>query len=183
MEAETTKQLVEVLDTTIKIGLGVLISGVTTYFVTRSNHKHEFSKEKFKQKVILLNKATGTLEEYFSSVHRLLNEYYGIASKNVLVINELSSGIFDRLFKEDQEYLNNTNKVHRSIPQLYILGLTEIIDLLSDYDEIIVKHRNKLMIEKTIFFSQNEIKELIEKLYPQRDLIYSKISKYFDELK
>ena len=36
----------EILDTAIKIGLGALISGVTTWKVTRLQHKNEDEKER-----------------------------------------------------------------------------------------------------------------------------------------
>ncbi|WP_286258370.1 hypothetical protein [Pseudoalteromonas apostichopi] len=40
-----SKEILDLVDTSIKIGLGAVISGITTYFITRINYKNSLSKE------------------------------------------------------------------------------------------------------------------------------------------
>jgi hypothetical protein len=60
----------EIVDTAIKVGLGALISGVTTYFVTMRAHAHEIRKTLQSEKKELLKEASIKLEQSGS----LLNE-------------------------------------------------------------------------------------------------------------
>jgi len=44
------KDIIDVIDTAVKIGLGALISGVTTYFVANKNYKNDKTKSLIEKK-------------------------------------------------------------------------------------------------------------------------------------
>jgi hypothetical protein len=52
-----------VIDTAVKIGLGALISGLATYWVTRAKSKHDISKLLLEDKTKILREIAENLEE------------------------------------------------------------------------------------------------------------------------
>ncbi len=54
----------EILDTAIKIGLGTLISGVTTWKVTRLQHKNEDEKERNRRRIDNLEKVASQTQMF-----------------------------------------------------------------------------------------------------------------------
>ena len=65
----------EIIDTAIKVGLGALISGVTTYFVTTRTHSHDIRKLLISEKRDLLRSAATKLESSMSVVNHAVQEF------------------------------------------------------------------------------------------------------------
>ncbi len=53
----------EIIDSAVKIGLGALVSGLSTYMVTRKNHRHEIRKASRDDRRGLIRNAARLLEE------------------------------------------------------------------------------------------------------------------------
>ena len=60
----------EVLDTVAKIGLGALISGVATYWVTNLNHDKELEKETIHRRRQLLEQVATGIEKFWNEFRR-----------------------------------------------------------------------------------------------------------------
>jgi hypothetical protein len=58
------KEILDIVDTAVKIGLGAMISGVATYFVTKLNHKKDSEKESHKRKRELLESIAEEVETF-----------------------------------------------------------------------------------------------------------------------
>lgn len=54
--------LIEILDTSVKIGLGALISGITTYWVTINKHSHELKHELLRRRRVILEDVAEQIE-------------------------------------------------------------------------------------------------------------------------
>lgn len=71
--------VIEIVDTAVKIGLGALISGVTTYLVTNKNHKHERNHGL----VVYRRDRLVEITEHIQKAGVLINQIvYGINLKN-----------------------------------------------------------------------------------------------------
>jgi hypothetical protein len=71
----------EIVYTVVKIGLGAIISGVTTYYVTCRNHNHELIKSAIDDATALLKEAALKLEKSSTSLNVAIEEYDTIASQ------------------------------------------------------------------------------------------------------
>jgi len=62
------KDILDIVDTAVKIELGALISGVTTYYVTTLNHNNDSKKEILKRKSEMLESIAGEVETFSNAV-------------------------------------------------------------------------------------------------------------------
>ena len=81
-----TKNLYDLIDTSIKIGLSSIITGVITYKITNKNHSHEikkmekslsidFSKEKLNKKIQYFEESMEKIEPFFEALSELTSEW------------------------------------------------------------------------------------------------------------
>ncbi len=69
---------IEVIDTAVKIGLGAIISGVATYWVTNAKNKHDLKKTYVEDSIKILRETA----EYFDQSKALLNDFVHHINKN-----------------------------------------------------------------------------------------------------
>ena len=72
------KDILDVVDTAVKIGLGAVISGVSTYFITRKNQGYELSKEKSKIRYEGLDYAATHIDPWIHELTRFHSKIDGI---------------------------------------------------------------------------------------------------------
>ncbi len=60
----------EIIDTTVKIGLGALISGLATYLVTKLNHDKDLEKQFIHRRRELLEQAATNVEGFWNAYRR-----------------------------------------------------------------------------------------------------------------
>jgi len=72
-------ELIDVIDTAVKVGLGAAISGLATYWITRLNHDSDRRKEAAKRVHETLVQITERIERYLESLSRCIARLDGIA--------------------------------------------------------------------------------------------------------
>ncbi|MCJ8326258.1 MAG: hypothetical protein MJK08_04065 [Campylobacterales bacterium] len=142
-----SKDFYEIIDTALKIGLGALIGGVSSFITLKSNQKHEIVKEKMAYKLKLLNEASNTIDLYLNSSHFLLDSFYGMASKKYIKFSDLPQKDKDKYFKIDSEYLESIKDAHKACSKFNIIGLSEVLELIKKYDLIVVNLKNDIASE------------------------------------
>ena len=188
-EATTTiinngKDIYDIMDTALKIGLGALIGGVFSFITLKSNQKNEALKEKRAYKLKTLDEASIILEEYFKDSFNLLNCYYGFSDKEIIKkIDSLNKEELSELAKQDSIYKESTNKAQVAISKFNIIKLEELPKLIAEYDTLIVTIRNLIMIEKKNILTSDEISKIIYKSLKIKKTCHSKINQYFENLK
>ena len=65
----------------MKVGLGAIVSGVTTYIVTRRTHSHELIKSAISDSAALLRDGALKLEKSSSSLNNAINEYDAVVNR------------------------------------------------------------------------------------------------------
>jgi len=63
----------EIVDTAVKIGLGALISGVATYYVTKSKHTHEIEKEAKLRRSELLEEISVAIQSTANAITKAMH--------------------------------------------------------------------------------------------------------------
>ena len=74
---------IEVLDTSVKIGLGALISGAAAYFLAKLNHNREIEKERLRRRRELFEEVAEQIEKFTHIVLKFWGTVIGfVRSKN-----------------------------------------------------------------------------------------------------
>ena len=178
-----TKDWYDLADTIVKIGLGAFIAGGFTYITNKSNHKHEFSKEKFNRKITMLTEATGLAEQYFKSTFILMDNYYSLSGKKIKTSDELNDILLDKYLDVDKSYIDNARNVQYALAQFNILGLEELNILIQNYDKDIIETRNNFIQKTKDLPAQSDIINLMKKTEEHKKIYYKKIKEYFENLK
>ncbi|WP_320034541.1 hypothetical protein [Halarcobacter sp.] len=145
-----TKDMYEIIDTSIKIGLGAAIGGVFSFLTLKSNQKYEVKKEKRAFKIKTLDEASTILEEYFKSSYELMNFFYGCAYKEIYNFESFNQQRKDTYKEKDTLYSNSITKAQESLSKFNIIGLKEIENIIINHDELVINIRNDFIINNDL---------------------------------
>ncbi len=68
--------VLDIVDTAVKIGLGALISGITTYWVTRRSHNHDINKMAIEDRKSLVREIGSILESATEKLNLSIHSYW-----------------------------------------------------------------------------------------------------------
>ncbi|KVX00450.1 hypothetical protein [Shewanella frigidimarina] len=145
----------DIIDTAVKIGLGALISGVTTYVVTMKTQKHDLKKLALLDKVDLLKSAVNNFEKSSSITDHACASYInylkGYETKKLEeIIREVTEA--NNLVKSSRTYLYLIgNKDLGNISEKYSDNLCDLRDAIGRTDKHIYKIGDKLNTNKKDF--------------------------------
>lgn len=171
---DNTKDWYDLIDTSIKIGLSSIITGIITYKITSKNHSHEIkkmeksreieiSKEKLNKKFIYFEEFIKETEPFINALGKLTKEWNKYEEKNVF-LNELSQIEQESYIKIDDEFVNSKNDTDKVARNLRILGLEDILKTLQTIDGIINTKRALIRLNKITFIQLDELKELRKRM-------------------
>lgn len=74
----------EIIDTTVKVGLGAIISGVTTYFITKRAQRHEIQRSLISDKKELLRESALKLAKSSSMINHVVAEIFKLLQRQTV---------------------------------------------------------------------------------------------------
>ncbi|WP_428027042.1 hypothetical protein [Arcobacter sp.] len=149
---DNTKDWYNLLDTTIKIGLGAFIAGTFTYITNKSNHKHEEKKLQYELRRNLLIETNELSSKYFSSFIYLFEKIENNKEEYEKALMLKRKNYFKIDFNLSLLNLHSCRKYINSCEQLSEKIIKELkIEENSDKVSIV-----KLMMEKENFFQELE---------------------------
>lgn len=83
------KEIVELLDTAIKIGLGALIAGLTTYLLSLSNYNKEKEKDKRQKTISILEEIALKLQAADHKIEKSLHPYWNQVLESELDVSSI----------------------------------------------------------------------------------------------
>lgn len=178
-----SKEIYELIDTAIKIGLGALISGIATYFVTRSSQKHDISQKKFDQKMTLILDSNAAFTNYTKTVMEILDFHYSASTQNISSINDLNDEDQIEFKKIEKNYINSLSNHDDLKNKLNLLGLKQSLEYINKYQSLFTNFRKSFIEKKQVFFDEEEITDLTEKLHNFEDNYNNSMYTYFENLK
>ena len=143
------KDIIEVIDTAVKIGLGALISGVTTYIVTNKSHRNTKEKLLIEKKVNILEYSVESIEPYFNAISYYLSRIDGAIrikpdNAGVPLDNQLTS-----IFQKADDDLTEARIVRNiAISRLKLIGANDITNTLNDIRDIENDIRQIIIFDK-----------------------------------
>ena len=146
-----TTEWIDIADTAVKIGLGALISGLATYYVTRLKLDTDSNKEKRLIYRNLILEAVNNADDYF----HFLSAYYSCLDgirRGATIIGELEDsdwdGVRESLSEVEKDLIKSRNCIQAAITKLQLLDLSTSVATLKDVQSCETRLR-KFFLEET----------------------------------
>lgn len=170
-----SKDIYDLIDTSIKIGLGALIGGVISIVVLQLNYRNSKKKERFNS----LNEIADLANTYYYSWERVTSATKGASRESV------EKGIEPELFRKkhlevrDQELYASREGKSKAISKLLLHGLAECANTLESTLTIEKELRDIIIFAEEIP-SYSLINEIDNKMLSNKKLFFQKL---YEELK
>jgi hypothetical protein len=176
--------LLSIIDTAVKIGLGALITGVSAYAVNAKNHRNE--KEKY-----LLDRKVQTIEVCAEKIDQFFDAWLGILSKLGAITRRMEdsgkplTGISKAAFKQIKE--RDAISVvawparNYAISRFRILGAETVVNELAKSSEPYKLLRERIIFENDIP-SFDEHVELKKELDEIKKNVHDAIAKFYRQI-
>jgi hypothetical protein len=173
-----TKETYDLIDTSLKIGLGALISGFSAYFISRYNHKSDQKKEFSKRRLESIEKISDNFEKYFQKWSKFVSCVGGV-SKNTTEKSILpTSENFDFIKIADKELLEARENKMSAISRLKLLGMNKASSILEKTDSIELQLRNVVLFKRTIP-EESEIETLHDRVKQIRSDFFRELNGHY----
>jgi hypothetical protein len=129
---------IEVADTAVKIGLGAAISGVATYWITKVNYHHEFTKDRRKRKRELMEEIATQVVKSWEKTNDLFSSEAGRLN-SIKDKPELSKLLKEQIHKNYVEHAKAMNDLSNAEAKLRLLGQKSLCELLMKFHEVVRK--------------------------------------------
>lgn len=200
-------EVIEVVDTAVKIGLAGFFTGLTAYLVSKSNikkelkiaelnklkdletiqlnHKHEMKKKSFENKMKMVDDMCELMEEYFNSLHALTGHF------GAKILNQKITGI-EKNEEKDIEYSKGiievfTDSYHqknKALSKIKILQITDAQSAIHDCALVAGKYleclRQHSKLGKPLL--SEDLNDIIQEVVVHKDNFYSAINKYVESI-
>lgn len=163
-----------IIDTTVKIGLGALISGISTYWVTRLQHDNEISKTKLKRQRELIEEVAAQTEDFSSAVltyWAYMVEHVRYSKRDKKPPEDLPV----RIKKSETDLFDKFSQLASAEGKLILFGSTKAQELLREYGEYIKDFR------RIAWHGNTTLKE--EDLEAYRANILAKRKTFYEEIR
>ncbi|ANG62811.1 hypothetical protein A8C75_10155 [Marinobacterium aestuarii] len=166
------KTILDVVDTAVKIGIGALISGVSTYWVTKLKNSADAEKEYRQRYRSILEEVADNLE----SVNHVYLKYWALVVEWLRYKNgnnQWPETRKEELEKVKEELFHAFKAVTSAEAKLLLVGESRAYEALRAYAEKVIKFRrtfyceNMKMTEAEMETAKSEIKELRESFFRQ----------------
>lgn len=170
---------IDIVDTSIKIGLGALISGSFTYIGNRFSHNAQKKKFMLEHRIKVIEEVSQQLDVYFIAWERLMNRVMGVTKRLELEKKEQTYENIESAIKEkDKELTQSWTELKSAASRLRLINADTVISKLSECTKLEGDLRNKLVFDKE-YISFNEISDYNKKaLKAKRDTLQALAEEY-----
>ena len=159
----------EIIDTTIKIGLGALITGVIAHFNQKANISASVTKENLLYHRTILTNISKDVEE----INHLILKIWAIFEFEAKQIPIDQNKIFERLDPLRKSLFNDFNLLSKNEGLLLLHGFTEQQEKLRIYGELLGQFNSYTLFRNGSVDTQNTAEYKIKILEARKDLYQS----------
>ncbi len=166
--------VIEVIDTSIKIGLGGLIGFASTYVVTKLNHGHDAKKDVIKRRYDALEQVAAHIEEF----SHVALKYWALVVECVRIENaskEWPKERAEQLELVKAEYFSEAKNITIAESKLLLLGLEPASVQLRKYTNFLKTLRRTYYVGKP-GLTEEEMDSAREELLRLRQEFFSELS-------
>lgn len=176
------KEIIDVVDTAVKIGFGALISGTATYFISKLNNKKEKDKYILEHKIKTIEIASDKLESYFNAISSLFSAIGGaIKIEGISSIYDLDESRLKKILDKDKELQSSWYDRNYAISRFHLFKEPNIIKAIEDIKEFETDLRNIFIINSELI-SNDELGEKSAQYTILKKELYEKTSNYYGRL-
>lgn len=169
--------LLSIVDTAVKIGLGALISGIATYTVTRLNHNKEIEKERIKRQRELLEEIASQTEEFSTAVLKYwayMIEYIRYVESN----KEAPEDLDVRIEESGKNLFDKYTNLSSAEGKLILIGATKAQEKIREYGEYVKDFRRKAW-QGNKALTESDLDNYREVILNKRKSLYEEIRKVY----
>lgn len=171
-------ELLDVLDTGVKIGLGALISGVSAYWVGRLNHSKAAEKEKTELRRKMIGEVAESIERLFALLFRYragVKEWVAARDRG----KQLSEERFKTVLAEQRSIPREYKEITASEAKLLLLGEKKAQQMIRDFGEEMSERRKRVYLNNKDL-TKEEVYEFREALLKHRENIFDELARIFN---
>jgi len=146
-------EIIDVIDTAVKIGLGATITGIATYIITNINHKNELEKQHTNENKELLKEISRKIESSEANLNRTTLSY--IQNK-------------EQTF-ESQHILTSISEAYEARALSNLIGETELSEKIGTMTHLLENTCERLLMPnqlKSAAIEINKIETCKKSMYP-----------------
>ncbi|WP_386079833.1 hypothetical protein ACFIOZ_16750 [Vreelandella sp. F11] len=177
-------ELLDVVDTAVKIGLGALITGCATYMVNSTNNRNDRDKYLLEHKINTLETSAGKVDEYFDAWSGLITIVGGISRRMEEAgepLNVISKARMNQIKERDRRLVDSWPSKSQALSRFRLLGAQNVIEAINKSNKPQRVLRNKVIFDKEIP-SYEEFKAMRSDLNQIKEIVHSEISAFYNDL-
>lgn len=167
------KEIIDVIDTAVKIGLGALISGVATYYVTVLNHNKETEKDFDRRKKEIIEAIAEDVET-FSNAALVYWAYLVEFTRYKESEEKIPRGLKDKVLNAGNRIFQDTAKLTSAESKLLLLGFDGCELAVRDYADFVKKLRRTAWEEESSLTTA-QVESFREELKNKRRCFYEEL--------
>ena len=176
-----TKEILDVVDTAVKIGLGAIITGIITFAVNSKNHKHEKNKYLLEHKIQTIETCAEKMDEYFDALQRLLSKISAIVRRMNdagIALNEISNSRKKQIKERDKILVESWSTKNYAVSRFRMLRAKNIVQAMHASKKL-----QKAIRDKAIFGNElpsyEECKRMRSELNKIRGNVHEEIALFY----
>lgn len=165
--------ILSIIDTAVKIGLGAIISGVVAYKITKLNHNKEIEKSKSHRQRELLEEVASQAEDFSSAVLKYwayMIEYVRYAEQKKKAPADLES----RIDAASKELFTKFSQLSSAEGKLILIGAIKAQELIREFGEFI-KEFKRYAWQGNKSLTETELNKYREIILEKRKILYTEI--------
>ena len=168
--------VLEIIDTSVKIGLGALIGGGFSYFLARINHRANSKKEFSKRYFNAIELISESAEDYYDKWSNLSTAVSGVQQ---IVKGKAISGDSRKFIKIDDDKLMESRQNQMvALSRLRLLQLKQAAIILGKTSDIENRFRD-IVIFKKVIPSAKVINDFMDEMEKNRKDFFDELSKHY----
>lgn len=154
-----TTEILDIVDTAVKIGLGALISGLSTYYVAKHNHAADAKKQFLNRKLGIIEAVTGHFDEFSASLSTLISAIDGVRrnypeKESFDLANKKDAELWEFIRDNDEKFCDARNHSTFAASKLYLLELHEAAGWVTCLNKLGNEIRTAVLFEDKLPSSQ-----------------------------
>jgi len=175
--------VLDIVDSAIKIGLGGLIGWASSYTVSKLKYDKEREKYLLDKRLGVYESSVDELEIYLDKLSRVFSYIGGIQKSSQTNSDSirLKENELEALRKRNAELVESWSSRRKALTRLKLLGANELDDLLHELKKIEKEFRSTVVFGTTSV-SSKEIDKLREDKELLVEAIRNKLAEFYDKL-
>ena len=171
-------EVLDVVDTAVKIGLGALISGVATYYVTKLKDAEEVAQDNRRRRLEFIANGLDAAEEYINALGNLFSALDGLRMDHPNAKTIKETGESDFLEKHDNALRDTILQRSRAYSRLRLSGQTKAAEQLDKLHELEDEIRLRVIFQDELP-STEALKGWYDRIREARETLLGELSKTY----